>query len=68
MTLADYTRTTKTLGDTVTVTLPDGSSFQAQVLSTRDTEGLQAVTLGYAGAASELYQHDAANRVTEKGR
>jgi len=63
ITLAEYARETKMLGDTVIVTLPDGRSFEAMVVAVMGQHAaLETVTLGYGGAASPLYRRDLATR------
>ncbi len=66
-TLAQYARDCQTLGDLVTVTLPDGRTFKAYVMSAwAKYEGIQTITLGYGGVASEQYQADLQQRKREQ--
>jgi hypothetical protein len=58
-TLLHYVNEPKRLGDHVIVTLPNGDTLEGIVLSFMNIPGLETLTVGYGGMASELRQRDA---------
>jgi hypothetical protein len=57
-TLLRYVSIAERLGDKVTVTLPNGDVLEGLVLSLANIPGLETVTIGYGGLASQLRQRD----------
>lgn len=60
ITRLDYVNNADRLGAHVTVRLPNGDIFEGIILSFINVPGLETVTIGYGGLASELRQRDEA--------
>jgi hypothetical protein len=59
-TLLTYVNNLKRSEGVLTVTLPNGDTIEGMVLSFNNTKGLETLTIGYGGMASELRQRDEA--------